>query len=154
MGLGERARVMEILLVEDNPADIRLTKEALKEADQKVNLNVVMNGVSALQFLRTSGSSPDHPRPDLIILDLNLPKKNGREVLADVKGDPELRTIPVVVLTTSTADEDILTSYHLHANCYVHKPMDLERFIEVILSIQSFWYWMVVRPAERIRDPW
>jgi len=147
MGLGESGRAMEILLVEDNPADIRLTKEALKEADREVNLNVAVDGVSALQYLRTIGISPDRPRPDLILLDLNLPKKNGRQVLAEVKADPDLRTIPVVVLTTSTSDEDILASYHLHANCYVHKPMDLECFIEVILSIQSFWYRTAVWPG-------
>jgi CheY-like chemotaxis protein len=153
MDLGENVRAMEILLVEDNPADIRLTKEALKEADHKVNLSVARDGVSALQFLRTLGSSPDRPRPDLIMLDLNMPKKNGREVLAEVKADPNLRAIPVVVLTTSISDDDVLASYNLHANCYVHKPMDLERFIEVILSIQSFWYWTGVRPTEMVRDP-
>lgn len=147
MEWGENGRAMEILLIEDNPADIRLTKEALKEADRKVNLNVVVDGVSALRYLRTTGISPDHPRPDLILLDLNLPKKNGRQVLAEVKADPDLQTIPVVVLTTSTSDEDILASYHLHANCYVHKPMELDRFIEVILSIQSYWYTTAVRQA-------
>lgn len=137
---------MEILLVEDNPADIRLTREALKEAGREVHLNVAVDGVSALQYLHATGSSPDKPRPDLILLDLNLPKKNGREVLAEMKSDPDLRTIPVVVLTTSSSDEDILASYDLHANCYVHKPMELDDFIEVILSIQSFWYQTAVRP--------
>jgi two-component system, chemotaxis family, response regulator Rcp1 len=147
MELENNGRAMEILLVEDNPADIRLTKEALKEADREINLNVAVDGVSALQYLRATGSSSGQPRPDLILLDLNLPKKNGRQVLAELKTDPDLQTIPVVVLTTSTSDEDILDSYHLHANCYVHKPMELDRFIEVILSIQSFWYRTAVRPV-------
>lgn len=139
---------MEILLIEDNPADIRLTKEALKEADQEVNLNVAVDGVSALEYLRATGISPDHPRPDLILLDLNLPKKNGWQVLAEVKADSDLQTIPIVVLTTSTSHEDVQASYHLHANCYVYKPMDLMRFIEVILSIQSYWYRTAVSPVE------
>lgn len=139
---------MEILLIEDNPADIRLTKEALKEADQEVNLNVALDGVSALEYLHATGISPDHPRPDLILLDLNLPKKNGWQVLAEVKADSYLQTIPIVVLTTSTSHEDVQASYHLHANCYVYKPMDLMSFIEVILSIQSYWYRTAVSPVE------
>jgi len=147
MELEDNGRAMEILLVEDNPADIRLTKEALKEADREINLNVAVDGVSALQYLRMTGCSPGRPRPDLILLDLNLPRKNGRQVLAELKTDPDLQTIPVVVLTTSTSDKDILDSYHLHANCYVHKPMELDRFIEVILSIQSFWYQTAIRPG-------
>ncbi len=136
---------IEILLVEDSPADVRLTIEALKEAKVRNHLHVVRDGEEALAFLR---HEPPHAsvRPDLILLDLNLPRKDGREVLAEIKADQSLALIPVVVLTTSQADEDILRSYQLHANCYITKPVDLEQFIRVIKSIQDFWLEIVRLP--------
>lgn len=139
---------IEILLVEDNPGDVRLTREALKEAKVRNQLHVVDDGVKALEFLRRQPDYATAPRPDLILLDLNLPKKDGREVLAEIKADPELRTIPVVVLTTSQAEEDILRSYNLHANCYVPKPVDLERFLQIVRSIEDFWLTIVKLPKE------
>src|SRR3990172_7231993 len=122
------SRLVEILLVEDNPADVRLTKEALKDAKMVNNLNVVTDGVEAIAFLRRQDKYKNAPRPDIILLDLNLPKKDGREVLAEIKADETLRTIPVVVLTTSKAEQDILRTYTLHANCYITKPVDLDKF--------------------------
>jgi chemotaxis family two-component system response regulator Rcp1 len=141
---------VEILLVEDNPGDVRLTKEALKEGKVYNNLHWARDGVEALEFLKREGKHAKAPRPDIILLDLNLPKKDGREVLAVIKGEPELKHIPVVVLTTSKAEEDVLRSYELHANCYVTKPVDLEKFIQVVQSIDRFWLTVVtLPPAER-----
>lgn len=139
---------INILLVEDNPGDVRLTKEAFKEAKVKNNLHVAWDGVEAMDFLRHNGNFSDAPRPDLILLDLNMPRKNGREVLAEIKKDPELMRIPVVVLTMSHAEEDILKSYDLHANCYISKPVDIDRFIEVVSSIEGFWLTIVKLPDE------
>jgi CheY-like chemotaxis protein len=130
---------IEILLVEDNPGDVRLTKEALKDAKVRNNIHVAMDGVAAIAFLRKQGGYVAAPRPDLILLDLNLPKKNGREVLEEIKGDDALRHIPVVILTTSQAEQDILESYRLRANAYVTKPVDLEQFLKVVGSIEQFW---------------
>lgn len=137
---------IEILLVEDNPGDVRLTKEALKEAKVGNNLHVVEDGVAAMQFLRREGEYLDMPRPDLILLDLNLPKKDGREVLEEIKADDSLKLIPVVVLTTSHAEEDIVRSYNLHANCYVTKPVDLDQFMRIVKSIEDFWLTIVRLP--------
>jgi CheY-like chemotaxis protein len=139
-------RPVEILLVEDNPGDERLTREALKEGKVYSNLHWVKDGVDAMEFLRRQGKHAGAPRPDIILLDLNLPKKDGREVLQDIKNDPELKRIPVVVLTTSKAEEDVLRTYNLHANCYVTKPVDLEKFIVVVKSIDVFWLTVVTLP--------
>jgi CheY-like chemotaxis protein len=139
-------RPVEILLVEDNPGDERLTREALKEGKVYSNLHWVKDGVEAMEFLRRGGKYQGVPRPDIILLDLNLPKKDGREVLQDIKNDPELKRIPVVVLTTSKAEEDVLRTYNLHANCYVTKPVDLEKFIVVVRSIDRFWLTVVTLP--------
>jgi chemotaxis family two-component system response regulator Rcp1 len=137
---------VEVLLVEDNPGDVRLTMEAMKEAKMVNNLSVASDGVEALAFLRREGKFENAARPDIILLDLNLPKKDGREVLAEVKRDESLQQIPVVVLTTSQAEEDILRTYHLHANCYVTKPVDLDQFLRVVKSIGDFWFSMVKLP--------
>ena len=139
-------RPVEILLIEDNPGDVRLTAESLKENRLLNNLSVVEDGVQALAFLRREGAYASEPRPDLILLDLNLPRKDGREVLAVIKADPGLRRIPVVVLTTSQAEEDILKSYNLNANCYITKPVTLDRFIAVVKSIENFWLTIVTLP--------
>jgi CheY-like chemotaxis protein len=139
---------VEILLVEDNPGDVRLTQEALRESKLHNNLSVARDGVEALAFLRREGPYATAPRPDLILLDLNLPRKDGREVLAEIKSDPHLRAIPVVVLTTSQAEQDIAQSYNLHANCYVTKPVDLEQFITVVQSIEGFWFSIVTLPND------
>ncbi|MBI5249604.1 MAG: response regulator [Desulfomonile tiedjei] len=139
---------IEILLVEDNPGDVRLTKEALKEGKILNNLSVVPDGIEALAFLRREGRYENAPRPELILLDLNLPKKDGREVLAEIKQDPSLKIIPVVVLTSSAAEQDIIKSYKLHANCYITKPVDFDQFIEVVKSIEHFWLVIVRRPQE------
>jgi CheY-like chemotaxis protein len=138
---------INILLVEDNPGDVRLTVEALKEGKVHNHLSVVSDGVEALAFLRNQGPYTDAPRPDLMLLDLNLPKKDGREVLAEIKDDPNLRRIPVVVLTTSEAEADVLKSYALHANCYITKPVDLEQFVNIIGKIEDFWFSIVKLPA-------
>lgn len=130
---------IEILLVEDNPGDVRLTREALKDAKVRNTLHVAMDGVQALAFLRKQGKYAAVPRPDLILLDLNLPKKNGREVLEEIKQDDALSHIPIVILTTSQAELDIVESYRLHANAYVTKPVDLEQFLKVVGSIEEFW---------------
>ena len=148
MGNETNARQIEILLVEDNPGDVRLTEEALQEGKLFNNLNVVEDGVEALAFLRKERQYSSAPRPDLILLDLNLPKKDGREVLGEIKQDPELRRIPVVILTTSKAEEDIIKTYKLHANCYITKPVDLEQFITVIKNIRSFWLTVVKLPPQ------
>lgn len=132
-------RPIEILLVEDNPGDVRLTIEGLNEGKVRNNLHVARDDVEALGFLRREGAFADAPRPDLILLDLNLPRMGGREVLAEVKADAGLKTIPVVVLTTSRAEQDVLQSYELQANCYITKPVDLEQFITVVRSIEDFW---------------
>jgi chemotaxis family two-component system response regulator Rcp1 len=142
------ARPIEILLVEDSPGDVRLTQEALRDAKVHNNLSVVSDGVEALAFLRREGTYAEVSQPDLILLDLNLPKKDGREVLAEIKRDPVLKRIPVVVLTTSEAEQDILESYELHANCYVTKPVDLDQFIRVVRSIEDFWLAIVKLPSE------
>jgi len=139
-------RPVEILLVEDNPGDERLTREALKEGKVYSNLHWVKDGVEAMEFLRREGKFQNSPRPDIILLDLNLPKKDGREVLHDIKNDDALKRIPVVVLTTSKAEEDVLRTYNLHANCYVTKPVDLEKFIVVVKSIDVFWLTVVTLP--------
>jgi CheY-like chemotaxis protein len=141
-------RPIEILLVEDNPGDVRLTIEALKEAKVRNHLNVAKDGVEALAFLRREGSYAESVRPDLILLDLNLPRKDGREVLAEIKADPSLRSIPVVILTTSQAEQDIVRSYELHANCYITKPVDLDQFITVVRSIEDFWLTIVTLPRQ------
>ena len=137
----------EILLVEDNPADVRLTQEALKEAAHaRTRLHVAGDGVEALEFLHRQGSFAAAPRPDLMLLDLNLPRVDGRQVLAEVKGDPELRRIPVVVLTTSPSEDDILHAYDQHVNSYIRKPVDLDRFLEVLKAIDDYWLGSVVLP--------
>ena len=146
MRFSKKIRPVEILLVEDNPGDIRLTKEAMKEAKIINNLNVVEDGVEALAFLRKKGKFKDVIRPDLILLDLNLPKKNGREVLAEIKQDINLKQIPVVILTVSKAEEDILKTYELHANCFITKPVDMDQFIKVVKSIEDFWFSIVKLP--------
>lgn len=138
---------IQVLLVEDNPGDVRLTKEALKEGKLLNQLTVVGDGVEALLFLRKEGKYADAIQPELILLDLNLPKKDGREVLAEIKADPKLRRIPVVVLTTSSAEEDIVKIYDLHANCYITKPVDLEQFMGVVKSIEDFWVSVVKLPS-------
>lgn len=142
---------VEILLVEDNPGDVRLTMEALKEGKLLNHVSVAEDGVEALAFLHQEGKYAGRPRPDLILLDLNLPKKDGREVLAEIKEDPELRHIPVVVLTTSTAEHDVLKTYDLHANCYINKPVDFEQFLEVVKSVGDFWFSCVILPSGKTR---
>ncbi len=137
---------IEILLVEDNPGDVRLVQEAMRAAKMRNRMSVVEDGVDAMAFLRREGRFADAPRPDLILLDLNLPRKDGREVLAEVKADPQLRRIPVVVLTTSQADEDVLRAYDLHANCYVTKPVRFEQFMQVVQAIDNFWVNVVTLP--------
>lgn len=139
---------IQILLVEDSPGDVRLTRETLKDAKVLNHLNVVGDGEEAMAFLRRDAPHADAPRPDLILLDLNLPKKDGREVLAEIKSDSQLRRIPVVVLTTSAAEQDILESYDLHANCYITKPVDLDQWITVVRSIENFWLTIVKLPSE------
>jgi len=139
-------RPVEILLVEDNPGDVRLTQEALIEGKVYHNLSVVGDGVDALAFLRREDGYADAPRPDLILLDLNLPRMDGHEVLAEVKADANLRRTPVIVLTTSEAEQDILTTYELHANCYITKPVDLEQFVSVVRYVEDFWLTIVKLP--------
>ena len=143
-----RARPIEILLVEDNPGDARLAWEAIREAKVSNNLRWVSDGVDALAYLRREGRFAESQRPDLILLDLNLPRKDGREVLAEIKNDDNLKRIPVVVLTTSQAEEDILNAYHLNANCYISKPVDLEQFMKVVSAIENFWLTIVKLPWE------
>ena len=142
-------RPVEILLVEDNPGDVRLTIEALRESKVVNNLSVARDGVEALAYLRREGDFANTVRPDLILLDLNLPRKDGREVLAEIKADPKLHTIPIVVLTTSRAEQDVLRSYELQANCFITKPVDLEQFITIVKSIENFWLSVVTLPTER-----
>lgn len=145
----ERGRIIEILLVEDNPGDVRLMQESLKEAKVWNNMSVVGDGEDAIAFLRREGKHRDAPRPDLIMLDLNLPKKDGREVLAEIKEDAGLKRIPVVVITTSRAEEDIIRTYDLHANCYITKPVDLDQFIKMVHSIENFWLSIVKLPPRQ-----
>ncbi len=140
------AAPVEILLVEDNPGDVRLTVEALKEIKIRNRLWVVNDGIEALEFLRHEGRFADSPRPDLILLDLNLPRKDGSEVVAEIKNDPELKRIPVVILTTSAAERDIIRSYESHANCYLTKPVDFLQFIGVMRSVENFWLTIVKLP--------
>lgn len=139
---------IEILLIEDNPGDVRLTIEGLKEAKVYNNLHVARDGIEALSFLRREGPHSDAPRPDLILLDLNLPRKDGREVLAEIKRDEALKRIPVIVLTTSQDEEDIFKTYDLHANCYITKPLDFEQFMHVVQSVEDFWLSVVTFPPE------
>ena len=139
---------MKILLVEDNPGDIRLTQEVFREGKVHSDLSVVTDGVEALAFLQQKGKYVNAPRPNLILLDLNLPKKNGCEVLMEIKADPDLKSIPVVILTTSNASQDIRKTYDLHANCYIKKPVDLEQFFTVIRSIENFWLTIVTLPPD------
>ena len=139
--------VIDILLVEDNEGDARLAKEAMRDSKIRNNLHHVIDGEEALDFLRKEGRFTDVPRPDLILLDLNLPRKDGREVLSEIKNDEKLKLIPVVILTVSNDEEDILKSYNLHANCYVTKPLDLERFMKVVKSIEDFWFTIVKLPT-------
>lgn len=140
-------RAIEILLVEDNPGDVRLTQEVFKEGKIRNRLNVAWNGEEALAYLHRTGRFAQAPRPDIILLDLNLPRKGGREVLAEIKADPKLRCIPVVILTTSQAEQDISESYNQHANCYIVKPVELDQFINVVRTIEGFWLQIVKLPA-------
>jgi chemotaxis family two-component system response regulator Rcp1 len=144
--IGTDAAPIEVLLVEDSPGDVRLTREALKDAKVHINLHVASDGTEAMAFLGRQGAYAHVPRPNLILLDLNLPKKDGQEVLAEIKESPVLKTIPVVILSTSASEADILRSYRLHANCYITKPVDLEGFLSVVRSIDSFWLSVVKLP--------
>jgi CheY-like chemotaxis protein len=141
-------RPIEILLVEDTAADVRLTLEVLKDGRVNNSVSVARDGVEAMAFLRKQGDYANAPHPDIILLDLNLPRKDGREILAELKEDPDLRRIPVVVLTVSKAEEDILKSYNLHANCYITKPVDLDQFIAAVRSIEHFWLTIVTLPTD------
>jgi len=141
-------KVIDILLVEDNPGDARLTQEAFRDSKVANNLHVVSDGALAMEFLRREGAFKNAPRPDIVLLDLNLPKKDGRQVLAEMKSDPDLKSIPTVVLTTSEAEQDIIQSYQLHANCYLTKPVDLEKFLKIIRCIEDFWLSFVKLPGK------
>ena len=145
---GELGKPIDILLVEDNPGDVRLAQEALKDAKVSNNLHIAGDGVEAMGFLHREGRYSDAVRPDLILLDLNLPKKDGREVLAEIKADEQLKRIPVVILSVSRNEDDIIKSYDLHANCYVTKPINLDCFFEVVRSIEDFWLNTVTLPAD------
>jgi CheY-like chemotaxis protein len=144
--IGTNAAAIEVLLVEDSPGDVRLTREAFKDAKVHINLHVASDGAEAMAFLGREGHYVDSPRPDLILLDLNLPKKDGRQVLAEIKESPTLKSIPVVILTTSASEADILRSYLLHASCYITKPVDLSGFLNVVKSIDNFWLSVVKLP--------
>jgi chemotaxis family two-component system response regulator Rcp1 len=144
----EIGMALEVLLVEDSPGDVRLTKEAFREANRSISLHVACDGVEAMAFLRKQGPHADAPRPDLILLDLNLPKMDGREVLAHIKEDQDLKTIPTVILTTSEAEADIVTSYQLQANCYLAKPVQLDEFEALVRSINDFWLTKVRLPQQ------
>jgi two-component system, chemotaxis family, response regulator Rcp1 len=146
--IGSDAKPMEVLLVEDSAGDVRLTREALKDAKVHINLHIASDGIEAMAFLKREGHYVRVPRPDLILLDLNLPKKDGREVLEEIKRNPVLKSIPVVILTTSASEADILRSYLLHANCYITKPVDLKGFLDVVKSIDNFWLSVVKLPRE------
>lgn len=147
MGISVTPKAIEVLLVEDNIGDVRLTQEALKEGRLLVNLTVARDGIEAMDVLQHKNGHTDAPRPDLILLDLNLPRKDGREVLQEIKNNPELRTIPVVVLTTSEADTDVLVTYGAHANCYITKPVDMDRFVEIVKLLEEFWFTIVKLPS-------
>ena len=139
-------KIIEILLVEDNPGDVRLIQEALKDAKIKIILNVVNDGVEAMEYIRQEGIHKDVSRPDLVLLDLNMPKKNGLEVLSEIKGDDALKQIPVVILTVSKNEEDVIKSYNSHANCFITKPVDFIQFLNVVKSIENFWLTVVKLP--------
>ncbi len=145
--MSHQVQAIDILLVEDNPGDVRLTQEALKEAKVANRLHLARDGVEAVDFLRRSGDVDGRPRPDLVLLDLNLPRMSGREVLETIKSDPDLKRIPVVVLTTSQDEADVLHAYELHANCYITKPVDLDQFMTVVRTIEDFWLTMVRLPT-------
>ena len=144
----EAGEPIEILLAEDNPGDVRLTEKALERGKIVNNLHVTENGVEAMRFLRREGEYADEPQPDLVLLDLNMPRKDGREVLEEMRGDPELRRIPVVVLTSSEAEEDVVRSYELSANAYLTKPVDFEGFVDIIERIEEFWFSVVKMPPK------
>lgn len=144
----ENVRVAEILLVEDSPTDVLLTKEALQHSRVMNNLSVVKDGVDAIAFLRRQPPFADAPRPDIVLLDLNLPRKDGREVLEEIKSDRRLAKIPVIVLTTSKAETDVLKAYDHHANCYIVKPVDFDKFTEVVRTMESFWFALVTLPPK------
>jgi two-component system, chemotaxis family, response regulator Rcp1 len=146
--IGTNAAPIEVLLVEDSPGDVRLTREAFKDAKVHINLHVATDGANAMAFLNREGEHANAPRPDLVLLDLNLPKKDGREVLQEIKESPTLKSIPVVILTTSSSEADILKSYRLHANCYITKPVGLDGFLTVVKSIDNFWLSVVKLPHE------
>lgn len=145
----KQLRPIEILLVEDSIGDIRLTEEALKESKLKVILNTVMDGIEAMEYLHRKGKYADKSVPDLILLDLNLPRKDGRQVLKEIKEDPTLRKIPVAILSISKAEEDILQSYNMHVNCYVTKPLSMDKFVEVVKAIEHFWFTIVTLPIKK-----
>jgi len=147
MTINPLGRPADFLLVEDNPGDVRLTQEALKSHKVQNNLHVATDGEEAMAFLRRQGKYANAPRPDIILLDLNLPKKDGREVLAEIKSDPNLKTIPVVIITSSEAEQDVIKSYNLNANCYVTKPVNLDQFIKVVQSVNDFWLTIVKLPS-------
>lgn len=148
MNIQPLAMPIEVLLVEDNPGDAQLTQIAVEDSKMSIKLNVVEDGVEAMAFLRKQGNYAKSPCPDLILLDLNLPRKDGREVLAEIKNDENLKRIPVVVLTTSQAEEDILKAYDLNANCYITKPVDFDQFVKIVQSIEHFWFTIVKLPSE------
>ena len=152
MDVKDLSKPIEILLIEDNPGDVRLTIEALKEGKIKNNLNVCGDGEKAIDYLYRRDLHTDTPRPDLILLDLNLPRIDGRDILLKIKEDPDLKRIPVVILTTSKAEEDIIKSYNLHANCYITKPVDLDQFISVVKGIKDFWFKIVKLPGGRLNE--
>jgi len=143
----KKTRPVNILLIEDNPGDVRLTQEAFKEGQISIDLNVVMDGVEAIRYLRKEAPYEDATTPDLVLLDLNLPKRDGREVLEEIKTDDHLKRIPVVVLTTSNAEQDILKSYNLHVNCYINKPVDFDKFFDIIQKIEDFWLSTAILPS-------
>lgn len=144
----EYGKAVDILLVEDNPGDVELIRESLSEGKMRNEMHVVEDGIDAMKFLHKQGKYEEAPCPDLVLLDLNLPKKSGREVLQEIKSDPQLKFIPVVVLTSSKAEEDIVKSYNLHANCYITKPVDFDQFMEVVKSIEDFWLTVVKLPCK------
>jgi two-component system, chemotaxis family, response regulator Rcp1 len=150
MGQAKMVQPIEILLVEDNPGDADLARDALERSKVHNTVNVVADGVAAMDFLHRVGKYKDAPCPDLILLDLNLPKKDGREVLAEIKTDEDLKRIPVVILTTSKDEADVLKTYNLHANCYITKPIDLEQFMRVVRSIEEFWFTIVRLPPNGV----
>ena len=139
-------KACNILLVEDNPGDIRLTEEVMRESSMPIQLHIARDGVEAMKFLNSAGGASGHPLPDLILLDLNLPRKDGREVLSEVKSDPRLKRIPVLMLTTSKADRDVQACYDLHVNCYLNKPLDLDAFVDLMQIVEKFWLNTVLLP--------